>query len=75
MTPPHPIITLPSSPSLPPCSSEHGGPLDLQHVSYVEGRGNLIVTYKGTHATKVMSLVGCHMDVVTANPDDWVGAM
>lgn len=53
-------------------STDNGGPLAIQHVSYVEGRGNLIITYQGSHPSKVLSLVGCHMDVVTANPDDWV---
>ncbi|CAI5939842.1 unnamed protein product, partial [Closterium sp. NIES-65] len=38
--------------------------------SYVEGRGNLVITYKGSHPSSVLSFVGCHMDVVTANPDD-----
>lgn len=28
--------------------------------------------YPGTVPGKVLSFVGCHMDVVTANPDDWV---
>eukprot|EP00271_Cylindrocystis_brebissonii_P006292 TRINITY_DN189_c0_g1_i1.p1 TRINITY_DN189_c0_g1~~TRINITY_DN189_c0_g1_i1.p1 ORF type:complete len:435 (-),score=75.46 TRINITY_DN189_c0_g1_i1:458-1762(-) len=50
---------------------EGGGPLIIDHVSYVEGRGNIIVTYPGTVPGKIMSFVGCHMDVVTANPDDW----
>ncbi|CAI7805916.1 unnamed protein product [Closterium sp. NIES-54] len=56
---------------LQPYSEEEGGPLHIQHVSYVEGRGNLIITYKGSHPSNVLSFVGCHMDVVTANPDDW----
>ncbi|CAI6008873.1 unnamed protein product [Closterium sp. NIES-65] len=57
---------------LQPYSEEEGGPLYIQHVSYVEGRGNLVITYKGLHPSSVLSFVGCHMDVVTANPDDWV---
>ncbi|CAI5959724.1 unnamed protein product [Closterium sp. NIES-64] len=57
---------------LQPYSEEEGGPLHIQHVSYVEGRGNLVITYKGSHPSSVLSFVGCHMDVVTANPDDWV---
>ena len=30
---------------LDPFSEENGGPLKIQHVTYVEGRGNLIVEY------------------------------
>lgn len=56
---------------LQPLSTEEGGPLSLHHVSYVEGRGNLIIEYPGTQPGKVLSFVGCHMDVVTANPEDW----
>lgn len=57
---------------LEPYSVEQGGPLIIQHVSFVEGRGNIIVEYPGTDASAgVVSFVGCHMDVVTANPDTW----
>jgi acetylornithine deacetylase len=49
-----------------------GGPLILNHVTYCPGRGNLIIEYPGTVPGKILSFVGCHMDVVTANPDDWV---
>jgi acetylornithine deacetylase len=49
-----------------------GGPLILNHVTYFPGRGNLIVEYPGSVPGKILSFVGCHMDVVTANPDDWV---
>jgi acetylornithine deacetylase len=57
---------------LGPLGVEQGGPLILKHVSYVEGRGNLIVEYPGTGGEgQVVSFVGSHMDVVTANPDDW----
>ncbi|CAL0314355.1 unnamed protein product [Lupinus luteus] len=48
-----------------------GGPLILNHVAYFPGRGNLIVQYPGTVPGKILSFVGCHMDVVTANPNDW----
>ncbi|KAF3791011.1 Acetylornithine deacetylase [Nymphaea thermarum] len=57
--------------ALAPYSKEQGGPLLLNHASFVEGRGNLIVEYPGTVPGKVLSFVGSHMDVVTANPDDW----
>ncbi|OIW10884.1 hypothetical protein TanjilG_27830 [Lupinus angustifolius] len=48
-----------------------GGPLILNHVTYFPGRGNLIVQYPGTVPGKILSFVGCHMDVVTADPNDW----
>ncbi|KAF3449455.1 hypothetical protein FNV43_RR10183 [Rhamnella rubrinervis] len=48
-----------------------GGPLVVNHVTYFPGRGNVIVEYPGTVPGKVLSFVGCHMDVVTANPNDW----
>lgn len=57
---------------LSPLSVEEGGPLIVKHVSYVEGRGNIIVEYPGTENGRIVSFVGCHMDVVTANPEDWV---
>eukprot|EP00850_Spirogloea_muscicola_P021359 SM000245S08198 [mRNA] locus=s245:90275:95022:- [translate_table: standard] len=50
---------------------EEGGPLRLRHVAYAEGRGNIIVEYPGDDPDRVISFVGCHLDVVTANPDDW----
>lgn len=49
-----------------------GGPLIINHATYYPKRGNLIVEYPGTQPGKVLSFVGCHMDVVTANPTDWV---
>ncbi|RWR86724.1 acetylornithine deacetylase [Cinnamomum micranthum f. kanehirae] len=56
---------------LPLATSTGGGPLVVNHVTYVEGRGNIIVEYPGTVPGKILSFVGCHMDVVTANPQDW----
>eukprot|EP00951_Prasinocladus_malaysianus_P025671 scaffold225803_cov38-Prasinocladus_malaysianus.AAC.1 len=35
-----------------------------------QGRGNLIVEYPGTTADCI-SVVGCHLDVVSANPEAW----
>lgn len=56
-----------------PCSTTTGGgPLVINHATYKPGRGNLIVEYPGTEPNKVLSFVGMHMDVVTANPSDWV---
>ncbi|CAN8274744.1 unnamed protein product [Cochlearia groenlandica] len=58
--------------SLRPYSTQTGGgPLLINHVAYHKGRGNLIVEYPGSVPGKIMSFVGMHMDVVTANPDDW----
>ncbi|OMO77279.1 Peptidase M20 [Corchorus capsularis] len=54
-----------------PYSTEAGGPLIIKHVTYFPGRGNLIVEYPGTQPGKILSFVGMHMDVVTANPNDW----
>ncbi|KAH6774081.1 Peptidase M20/M25/M40 family protein [Perilla frutescens var. frutescens] len=48
-----------------------GGPLVINHVAYKPNRGNLIVEYPGTQPGKILSFVGMHMDVVTANPSDW----
>ncbi|KAG0497030.1 hypothetical protein HPP92_001721 [Vanilla planifolia] len=56
---------------LPLSTSTGGGPLIVSHVSYTEGRGNIIVEYPGSVAGKILSFVGCHMDVVTADPSDW----
>ncbi|XP_004511787.1 acetylornithine deacetylase [Cicer arietinum] len=56
---------------LPFSTTTGGGPLILNHVTYFPGRGNLIVEYPGTVPGKILSFVGCHMDVVTANPNDW----
>lgn len=56
---------------LEPLSIDHGGPLKVEHVSFVEGRGNIIVEYPGEPHGGVISFVGCHLDVVTANPDTW----
>ncbi|XP_055821086.1 acetylornithine deacetylase-like [Solanum dulcamara] len=56
---------------LNPYGTTVGGPLVINHISYTPKRGNLIVEYPGTESDKVVSFVGMHMDVVTANPDAW----
>ncbi|XP_022736232.1 acetylornithine deacetylase-like [Durio zibethinus] len=56
---------------LPYSTTTGGGPLVVNHVTYFPGRGNLIVEYPGTEPGKILSFVGMHMDVVTANPNDW----
>jgi len=57
--------------ALGPYSTEQGGPLIVEHLSYVDGRGNVMVTYPGTGRGTV-SFVGSHMDVVPANPEKWL---
>lgn len=56
---------------LPYSTTTGGGPLIVNHVTYLPKRGNLIVEYPGTEPGKILSFVGMHMDVVTANPSDW----
>lgn len=52
--------------------SEPNGPLVVKRCCYVPGRSNLIVTYPApTKTDKVVSFVGCHMDVVAAAAEDW----
>jgi acetylornithine deacetylase len=55
---------------LDPLSDAHGGVLKIRHVSYVAGRGNLLVEYPGT-TSKMVSFVGSHLDVVPADPTKW----
>ena len=46
------------------------GPLTVERVAFTEGRGNVIITYKGAGAGSI-AFVGCHMDIVPANPETW----
>lgn len=46
---------------LSPYTEENGGPLKVQHISYLEGRGNIIAVYPGT-TDKTVAFVGSHMD-------------
>jgi acetylornithine deacetylase len=48
----------------------NGGPLEIERVTFVEGRGNVIIKYPGTTG-KVCSFVGSHLDVVPADPKGW----
>ena len=44
---------------LKPHSIENGGPLKVEHVSFVEGRGNLMITYTPEGASgKYNTLIG-----------------
>ena len=56
---------------LKPYSTENGGPLTVEHVTYVEGRGNLIIGYTPSGAKGTVSFVGSHLDCVPANPETW----
>jgi acetylornithine deacetylase len=55
---------------LEPFSTTAGGPLVIEELEYVPGRTNVKITYPGT-TSKTVSLVGSHLDVVPANPEDW----
>jgi len=56
------------------------GPLRVRKVCYKEGRSNVLIEYppdpelakkNADGKEKVISFVGCHLDVVAANADDW----
>lgn len=55
---------------LSPLSTENHGPLVIEKVNFVEGRGNLIIKYPGT-TDAVCSFIGSHMDVVPADKSSW----
>lgn len=57
--------------ALAPYSKEQGGRLEVQHVVYTEGRGNIMLRLEGSDTSKVLSFVGSHLDVVPANPETW----
>lgn len=46
------------------------GKLQIEHISYAENRGNLILTYPG-RTKRTVAFVGAHLDVVPADPDEW----
>ena len=56
---------------LTPFSTANGGPLTLDHVVYVEGRGNLIIGYTPEGASGTIGFIGSHLDVVPADPETW----
>ena len=68
---------------LEPYKIENGGVLEVNHITFVEGRGNLIIKYSGTDDNnnndnndnkkkKICSFVGSHLDVVQADPSGWI---
>ena len=58
--------------ALKPYTVENGGPLVVEHITYVEGRGNVIITYPGiSEGKKTCTLIGSHLDLVPADPEAW----
>ena len=58
--------------ALKPHTIENGGPLKVEHVTYVEGRGNFIIEYSPLSATEgTISFIGSHLDCVPADPETW----
>lgn len=67
---------------LEPYKIENGGMLEVNHITFVEGRGNLIIKYPGidnnddnndiNNKKKICSFVGSHLDVVPADPSGWI---
>ena len=56
---------------LRPHSQECSGPLRVEHISYVEQRGNLMVEYSPDGTKGHIAIMGSHLDVVPANPLTW----
>ncbi|KAI9916482.1 hypothetical protein PsorP6_016805 [Peronosclerospora sorghi] len=59
---------------LQPYALENGGNVTIERVEFVAGRGNVILTYQHPdfrESAQTIALVGSHMDVVPANPEDW----
>jgi len=56
---------------LDPYLVKNGGVLHVQHIHSQPRRGNLIVQYRPEGATKYVSFVGSHLDVVPADPSGW----
>lgn len=55
---------------LAPYSTKNGGPLEVEHVVFSEGRGNVLLKYPGS-TDHVTAIVGSHLDVVPADPEVW----
>lgn len=55
-----------------PYTKQHGGPLEVERISAVQGRGNIIMKYPGTSPNgEIVSFVGSHLDVVPASETSW----
>ena len=56
---------------LKPYTQDNGGPIKVEHITFVEGRGNLILEYCPEGASGAVVFMGSHLDVVPANPETW----
>lgn len=56
--------------ALEPFMKKNGGVLEVERITFVEGRGNVIIKYPGT-TDKIVSFIGSHLDVVPADPVGW----
>jgi len=57
---------------LKPFLIENGGVIKFNRYSFAEGRDNVVLEYhSATPTTSYVSIIGSHMDVVPANPDEW----
>jgi acetylornithine deacetylase len=57
--------------ALKPYLLENGGVIKAEHVTFVEGRGNLLLEYCPEGAAGTVTFIGSHLDVVPANPETW----
>ncbi|CAD7927450.1 unnamed protein product [Amoebophrya sp. A120] len=58
--------------ALRPYSTEKGGPLQIEVLTYVPKRPNVKITYpSSTKSKRTVGFVGSHFDVVPANPEEW----
>jgi len=59
--------------ALKPYQKENGGVLEVERISFVEGRGNVIIKYPAASGNddRICSFVGSHLDVVPADPNTW----
>mmetsp|Transcript_21123 Transcript_21123/g.34678 ORF Transcript_21123/g.34678 Transcript_21123/m.34678 type:complete len:447 (+) Transcript_21123:1752-3092(+) len=48
-----------------------GGPLKFEKLEYEKGRPNVKITYQGSDSKETIGIIGCHLDVVPANPEKW----
>lgn len=56
---------------LAPYDKKNGGVLDIKHVFYKPGRGNLLIDYVPESAKSPVAFMGSHLDVVPADPSLW----
>lgn len=56
---------------LKPYTQDNGGPIKVEHITFVEGRGNLILEYCPESAAGALVFMGSHLDVVPADPQTW----